>query len=161
MDIRPAAVADLPAINDIFNHYVRTSPAIYQIEPWTAEERAAWFADHDVRHPVLVAEQDDTIVGWGSLSRYSARCGYRFTVEDSLYVHPDARGRGLGRVLLNELLALGWSRGCHSVIAMIDSEQDASLSLHRNAGFRLVAHLKEVGYKFDRWRDCVFMQRLL
>jgi phosphinothricin acetyltransferase len=161
MDLRPATNADLPAINDIFNHYVKTSPAIYQIEPWSAEQRAAWFVEHDARHPVIVAVHEGQLLGWGSLSQYSARCGYRFTVEDSVYVQPEQRSRGVGRALLNELLAAGWARGCHSVIAMIDSEQEASLQLHRRAGFVQVAHLKEVGYKFDRWRDVLFLQRLL
>lgn len=161
MDLRAATESDLPAINEICNHFVQTSPAIYQLEPFTAEERTAWFAEHDARHPILVAVEADAVIGWASLSRYHVRAGYRFTVEDSVYVRAGCHGRGVGRVLLDELLVRGGALGHHSVLAIIDAAQAASVALHARAGFERVAHLREVGFKFGEWRDVVFMQRRL
>jgi L-amino acid N-acyltransferase YncA len=161
MDLRAATENDLPVINEICNHYVATSPAIYQLEPFTADERAAWFAEHDARHPILVAVEAEVVIGWASLSRYHARGGYRFTVEDSVYVRHDRHGRGVGRALLDALLARAAEHGHHSVLAIIDAAQDASVALHARAGFEPVAHLREVGFKFGSWRDVVFMQRMI
>lgn len=160
MQLRPATVADLPAIDDIFNHYVRTSPCIYALEPLPAAERAAWFAQHDAAHPVLVVEAAGAVIGWGALSSYNSRGGYRFTVEDSLFVHPEHQRRGLGRLLLEALVREAKAIGHHAILAVIDAEHEASVALHRAFGFEPVAHLKEVGFKFDRWRDVVFLQRL-
>jgi phosphinothricin acetyltransferase len=161
MDLRAATENDLPVINEICNHYVRTSPAIYQLEPFTADARAAWFAEHDSRHPILVAVEAEAVIGWASLSRYHVRAGYRFTVEDSVYVRHDCHGRGVGRALLDALLLRAVEHGHHSVLGIIDAAQAASVALHARAGFERVAHLREVGFKFGEWRDVVFMQRML
>src|SRR5438067_9508283 len=101
--IRDAAVADLTAINDIYNHYGLHSTCTYQEEPETAEERAAWFASHGARHPVTVAVVDGQVLGWGSLSPFQKRAAYRNTVENSVYVHPAHQRRGIGRALLADL----------------------------------------------------------
>lgn len=161
MELRAATESDLPVINEICNYYVQSSPAIYQLEPFTADERAAWFADHDARHPILVAVEAEAVIGWASLSRYHVRGGYRFTVEDSVYVRHDCHGRGVGRALLDALLARAVEHGHHSVLAIIDAAQAGSVALHARAGFERVAHLREVGFKFGSWRDVVFMQRML
>jgi L-amino acid N-acyltransferase len=161
MELRAATEADLPAINDIYNHYVRTSGAIYQLEPFTSDERAAWFAAHGARHPILVAVDAGELVACGAISAYHVRGGYRHTVEDSVYVRHDRHGRGIGRALLTALVARARDDGHHSVLGIIDAAQDASIALHARLGFERVAHLKEVGHKLGQWRDIVFMQRML
>ena len=161
MDLRAATENDLPVINEICNYYVQTSPAIYQLEPFTADERTAWFAQHDARHPILVAVEAEVVIGWASLSAYHVRAGYRFTVEDSVYVRHDCHGRGVGRALLDALLARAAEHGHHSVLGIIDAAQAPSVALHARAGFERVAHLRQVGFKFGEWRDVVFMQRML
>jgi phosphinothricin acetyltransferase len=159
MELRAATEEDLPAINDICNHYVRTSPAILQLEPFTADERAQWFAEHDGGLPILVAVEGSEVIGWASLSRWNVRGGYRFTVEDSIYVRHDRHARGVGRALLQALLARAAELGHHTVLAVIDAGQAASIALHAREGFERVGLLREVGFKLDAWRDVVFMQR--
>ena len=154
--------ADLDAINAIYNHYVLHSTCTYQEEPSSSDERAAWFAAHGPRHPITVAESPDgAVLGWGSLSRFHARSAYRNTVENSVYVRHDLHRRGLGRALLDDLIARAQSVGHHTILAIIDAGQAGSVALHRAHGFESVAHLKEVGFKFGRWRDVVYMQRMV
>lgn len=166
--IRPAALADLPAINAIYNHYVLHSTATYQEEPEPITGREAWFARHGPSHPVTVAVDASgtlgaagAVVGWASLSPFHARSAYRFTVENSVYLHPDARGRGLGTRLLADLLDRGRALGHRSVVALIDADQPASIALHRRFGFAPAAHLNQVGFKFGRWLDVVYLQLML
>ncbi len=159
--VREAAPADLTAVNAIYNHYVIHSTTTYDVEPVTEEERAAWFAAHDAAHPVLVAEDAGTVVGWGSLSTFRHRFGYRHTVEDSVFVRHDLLGRGIGTRLLVALIDRAKAAGHHTVIGGIDADQRASIILHERQGFREVARFREIGRKFDRWLDVVFMQRML
>ncbi|QIF04284.1 GNAT family N-acetyltransferase [Roseimicrobium sp. ORNL1] len=159
--IRPATEADLPAINAIYNHYVLHSTCTYQTEPSTAEERLEWFRQHGEKHPVIVAEEDGQVVGWGSLSRFHPRAAYGHSVEDSVYLHHEWQGRGLGGILLGELLRLAKELGHHTVLGGIDADQAASVALHAKFGFVKVSHLKEVGYKQDRWLDVIWMQKML
>ena len=159
--IRLATPADLPAINAIYNHFVLHSTCTYQEEPSTAEERAAWFAAHGGKHPVTVAEVGAEVIGWGSLSRFHARSAYRHTVENSVYVRHDMHRRGVGRVLLDDLIVRAKDVGHHTIMALIDSSQAGSIALHRACGFTDAAHLKEVGFKFGQWRDVVYLQRML
>lgn len=159
--IRPATVADLDAINRIYNHYVIASTCTYQEEPSTPQERAAWFAEHDAKHPVTVAEREGEVVGWGALSRFHARSAYRRTVENSLYVRHDCRRQRIGEALLADLLERGHAAGHHAVLALIDAEQRGSIALHEKFGFLEVGRLREVGFKSDRWLDVVYLQRML
>jgi len=161
MEIRQATEADLGAINEIYCHYVVTSTCTFQMEPTTADERAAWFADHGSRHPTTVAVAEGEIVGWGSLSRFQPRAGYRFTVEDSIYVRADRHRRGVGRALLVDLVSRARSLGHRCIIAGITADQDASLALHLRLGFEPAAMLRQVGNKFDRWLDVAYLQLLL
>jgi phosphinothricin acetyltransferase len=161
MLIRLATAADLGAINEIYNHFVLTSTCTYQTEPETMTARHAWFAHHAEPHPVTVAEEDGVVIGWGSLSRFHARAAYARTVENSVYVDHRHHRKGVGRRLLDDLIARAKALGHHTIIAGIDAEQSASVALHAAAGFAQVALLKEVGFKFDRWLHVIYMQRMV
>jgi L-amino acid N-acyltransferase YncA len=160
MDLRAATMEDLGAINDIFNHYVQTSPFVYCLEPIAMAERQQWFASHGPRHPIWVATDGALVIGWGSLSTFNARGGYRHTVEDSVYVHPEHGRRGAGRALLTRLMSDAQALGHHAVLGIIDAENAVSVALHKQFGFEVVALLSQVGHKFGRWRDVVYMQRV-
>lgn len=159
--IRLAREDDLAAIEEIYNHYVLTSTCTYQLEPSPPGERLAWFAEHDAAHPVTVAVEDGTVVGWGALSWFRPRAGYRFTVEDTIYVRHDRHRRGIGGRLLADLVARAAALGYHTIIAGISAEQVGSIALHRAAGFTETARLRQVGHKLDQWLDVLFMQRML
>jgi len=159
--IRPATRADLIAINDIYNYYVARSTCTYQEDPSTIDEREQWFADHGAEHPITVAEHDGMIVGWGSLSRFHPRSAYRRTVENSVYVAHDHHSQGIGSALLQDLIDRARTLVHHTLIAGIDTEQAASIRLHLRFGFEQVAHLKQVGFKFGRWLDVVYLQKML
>lgn len=159
--IRLATEADLAAINEIYNHYVVNCTCTWQVESWTHEKRAAWFAQRDVRHPVTVAELDGQVVGWGALSVFRNAQGYRHTVENSVYVRPDAHGRGIGSAILADLIIRAKELGHRCIVAVISADQAPSIVLHAKFGFVEAGRLHEVGEKFHRWLDVVFMERLL
>lgn len=161
VSIRLATADDLPAINDIYNHYVLQTTCTYQEEPEAIESRRAWFAAHDQRYPVTVATVDGLVVGWGSLSRFHPRSAYRFTVENSIYLHHDRRRQGIGSALLRDQIDRATRLGHRSIIATVDAAQAGSIALHARYGFEPVAHLKHVGFKFGQWLDVVYLQRML
>ena len=140
-----------------------TTTATYDYEPRTLEQRQAWFDDHERGgYAIFVAEDaSGGIVGWSALNPYHARPGYRFTSENSVYIAADMRGQGLGRLLLAPLIDAARAQGLHAIIAAIDATNVASLRLHAQFGFIQVGHFKQVGYKFDRWLDVVYLERLL
>jgi phosphinothricin acetyltransferase len=156
-----AVPSDLPAINAIYNYYVLNSTATYQEVPETLQSREAWFDRHDLAHPVTVARVGSTMAGWASLSPYHPRSAYRRTVECSVYVESLTHRRGIGRALMEDLITRARSAGHHTIIAGIDAEQAPSLALHDSLGFVRVAHLREVGFKFGRWLDVIYMQLML
>ncbi len=160
-DIRPATEADLVAINDIYNHYVLHSTCTYQEEQEPIESRRRWFSHHGEMHPVIVAAADSQVIGWGSLSAYHARSAYRRTVENSVYIHHQHHRKGIGSLLLGELIARARTLGHRAIIAGIDADQAASVALHAKFQFEKVGHLKEVGFKFGRWLDVIYMELLL
>jgi phosphinothricin acetyltransferase len=159
--IRPATLADCVAINEIYNHYVLHDTCTYQTEPDTLAERHTWFAAHGPAHPVLVAEASGEVLAWGALSPFRPRAGYRFSVEDSLYVRHDQRHRGLGKALLAELLQAAQSHGHRTVIGVISADKPDSIALHQNFGFTLAGVLRQAGYKFDTWLDVAYLQLML
>ena len=161
LSIGLAIAADLPAINEIYNYYVLNSTATYQDDPETLESRQAWFDRHGPVHPVTVARIGDTVAGWASLSPYHPRSAYRRTVECSVYVESSHHRRGVGRSLMLDLISRARAVGHHTIIAGIDAEQAPSLTLHESLGFVRVAHLREVGFKFGRWLDVIYMQLML
>jgi phosphinothricin acetyltransferase len=161
--LRAARREDLPAINEIYNHYVLGSTCTYQTVPSTLEERSAWFDRHGGPHPVTVAvsETDGSVVGWGSLSPFHAREAFARTVEDSVYLDPTWQGRGVGGLLLADLLERASALGHHVVIAAIDAGQAASVALHARYGFAECGRFPEVGFKFGRWLDVIYLQKRL
>ncbi len=159
--IRPATLEDIDSINGIYNYYVLNSTCTFQSEPETQENRREWLESHGTRYPVLVAEIDGEIAGWGSLSKYHPRSSAWHTVEDSVYVRQDMRGKGIGKALLSELISRAGMLGYHSIVAGIASDQPASISLHQKFGFEEVAHLREIGHKKDVWIDVKLLQLML
>ena len=163
ISIRPAAPADIPAITRIYAHAVRHGTASFELEPpdeaeMTRRQRALV----DGGYPYLVAEADGVVAGYAYAGPYRTRPAYRFSVENSVYVAPQMQRRGIGRVLLDALIAECPARGYRLMIAVIgDSAQTPSIELHRAAGFKMVGAFEGVGYKFDRWLDTVLMQRPL
>jgi phosphinothricin acetyltransferase len=156
--IRPANAGDLPAINDIYNHYVNTSTCTFQVTPDSIEDTQRWFDGHDANHPITVAERGGLVVGWASLSAHHARCAYRQTAENSVYVRHDLRGQGIGRQLLADLIERARGLDYHSILALICSEHPGSITLHQRFGYEQVGLLREVGHKFGRWLDVVLLQ---
>ena len=161
--LRSAGPADIPAITRIYAHAVRYGTASFELEPPDEAEMARRQAALiDGGFPYLAAELDGAIAGYAYAGPYRARPAYRWTVEDSIYVAPQAHRRGIGRVLLDRLVAECTARDFRQMIAEIGDSQNApSIELHRVAGFRLVGTFENVGFKFDRWLDSVLMQRLL
>lgn len=156
--VRPAAPADAAAIAAIYNEQVLNGVATFDTEEKSAEDRARWMAGRGPRHAVLVVELDGTVLGFGSLNPWSERRAYDESAEASVYLAPEARGRGLGRSLLAALLAAGREAGLHTVIARITAGNEASLRLFRGEGFRDVGVLREVGRKHGRRLDVEVLQ---
>jgi phosphinothricin acetyltransferase len=162
VSIRLVERRDAAAIRDIYNLEVTTSTVTFDLVPRTIDEQVAWIDEHSGGHPATVAvDADGTVLGFAALSPYKERPAYATTVEDSVYVHREHRGRGVGRLLLDDLIRLGRDHGFHSLIARIVGDHDASIALHKACGFELVGTEREVGRKFNKWLDVVEMQRLL
>jgi L-amino acid N-acyltransferase YncA len=162
MPIRDAHREDLPHILAIYNDIVATSTAIYRDDPATLEERAQWWRDRTAQgYPVLVAADHTGVIGYASFGDFRAWPGYRFTVEHTVHVRSDRRGHGVGTALMHPLIERATTLGKHVMIAGVDADNHASLQFHERLGFVRVAHFREVGFKFDRWLDLVFLQRLL
>ncbi|HEY1603435.1 MAG TPA: GNAT family N-acetyltransferase [Pirellulales bacterium] len=160
--IRDALAGDLPAISAIYNYYVLHSTCTYQLEPESLADRQAWFDVHSPdKYPVIVAETNGQVVGWGSLSKFHARAGYAPTVEASVYIAHDFHRRGVGRTILQALVDRARSAQFHTVIGGASADQSASLALQERLGFVRVGHLKEVGDKFGKRLDVVYMQLML
>ena len=159
--VRPATEADLPAVHAIYNHYVLCSTCTYQTQVEPLAARQAWFAARGPEHPVTVAELDGAVVGWGALSRFHPRAAYGRTVENAVYVRHDRHRRGVGRAVLSDLIGRAEAVGHHTVVALVDGEQAGSLALHERLGFAPAGRLRQAGFKFGRWLDVVYLQRML
>jgi L-amino acid N-acyltransferase len=160
--IRPATEQDIPAITAIYNDVVANSNAVWTEKPDTEADRLAWMkARRALGYPVLIATEGTTVLGYGTFGDFRAWPGYRHSIEHSVYIRADHRGRGLGRAIINELISAAAALGKHVLIAGIDGGNTASIRLHAGAGFVEVARMPEVGRKFGRWLDLVFMQRIL
>lgn len=159
--IRPANQPDLPEINAIYNYYVTHSTCVWQTQPCSESERQAWYEEHGQTMPVFVAESDGRIVGWGALGSFRSAYTAAGTLEDSIYVHHDFHRQKIGSRLLAALIEAARWRGLRSILANISGDQTPSIRLHERFGFRQVAHLHQVGTKFNQRFDAIFLQLLL
>jgi L-amino acid N-acyltransferase len=161
MDVRLAQVGDAEAIRAIYNAEVTGSTVTFDIEPRTPAEQRQWVQEHQGAHPAVVAVQGGALAGFGSLSPFRDRAAYATSVEDSVYVDEAWRGQGVGRLLLEELVALAKKQGFHTVLARISGDNAPSIALHERCGFVLVGVELEVGRKFGRWIDVTVLQLLI
>ncbi|HMN73741.1 MAG TPA: N-acetyltransferase family protein [Rhodoblastus sp.] len=160
--IRDATAADAAAICAIYNHAVRETTAIWNDVEVDAANRAAWLAERQgAGFPVLVAERAGALAGYATYGPFRPHDGYRFTVENSVYVAETARGGGVGRALMEALVARARKAGLHAMIAGIEAENASSIRLHASLGFVEAGRLPQVGTKFGRWLDLLFMQLTL
>jgi L-amino acid N-acyltransferase len=160
--ISDAALEDLPGVLAIFNDVIAHTTAVYREQPVTLEERTSWRKSRlEQGFPVLVAKDDSGVLGFASFGEFRAWPCYRNTVEHTVHVRADARGQGIGRSLVEALLPLAQHLGKHVMVAGIDADNAVSRRLHEQLGFQEVGRFREVGRKFDRWLDLVFLQRLL
>ena len=167
LSLRLARPSDAEALRTIYNAEVTGSTVTFDLVPRTLDDQLTWIEEHSGAHPCVVAldaptpEAEGPVVGFASLSPYRSRPAYSTTVEDSVYVHNEHRGRGIGRVLLAEAVTLATTGGFHAVMARIVGTHEASIALHRSCGFELVGVEREVGRKFGHWLDVALMQLLL
>ena len=161
MELRLATLDDAEALRAIYNLEVTTSTATFDLVPRTLEAQRVWQAERSGARAVLVAVDDGEVCGFASLSPWRDRPAYATTVEDSVYVHRDHQGKGIGRALLTELVATATAHGFHACMARIVGGHDASIALHAACGFEVVGTEREVGRKLGRWLDVVLMERLL
>lgn len=160
--IRNAVENDLPELLAIYNDIILHTTAVYDYEPHTPEMRKQWFDTKKQQgFPVFVAAENEKILGFSSIGPFRAWAAYKYSVENSIYVAEEARGKGIGKLLLQPLIESAKQLQLHTIIAGIDATNEASLKLHKGFGFEEVAHFKEVGWKFDRWLDLKFLQLMV
>lgn len=160
--IRPYQIEDCQAIVDIINYNILHSTALYDYHPRTIAQQENIFKEKIVSgFPVIVAESGNKVIGFGYYSEFRFREAYKFTVEHSVYVAQDFHGKGIGKLLMQSLINLAKKQQLHTMIAVIDSENQSSVAFHEQFGFKTVGLLKETGFKFDRWLHSQLMQLLL
>nr|WP_249420634.1 GNAT family N-acetyltransferase [Rhabdothermincola salaria] len=159
--LRLARPADAEAIRTIYNAEVTGSTVTFDLRPRSLEEQRAWLDARSGAFAVLVAEDEGEVVGFASLSPYRDRPAYSTTVEESIYIRHDQRGKGLGKALLGEIVEVASRQGFHTIMARVVGHHQASIGLHRSVGFGVVGVEREVGRKFGKWLDVVVMQRML
>jgi phosphinothricin acetyltransferase len=159
--IRPAKLADLADINAIYNYYVVHSTCVWATQPCSEDDRKAWYEEHGQSMPVLVAEHNGCVVGWGALGSFRAAYTAAGVLEDSIYIHHDFHRQGIGSRLLEALIDAARRSNVRAILANISADQTASIRLHEKFGFQKVAHLRDVGQKFNRRFDAVYLQLFL
>jgi L-amino acid N-acyltransferase YncA len=159
--IRPARAADVTAIQAIYAYHVQHGTGTFELQAPTVESTHRQFSSLTAQdYPYLVATENNEVIGFGYAGPFRERPAYRFTVEDSIYLHPEKLGRGTGKLLLQQLIADSAARGFTQMLAVIgDSDNRASIRLHATLGFQTTGTMQNVGFKFDRWLDVVLMQR--
>ena len=161
--LRDARTEDMPAVLAIYNQEVRNSTSTYQYAERTLDEQLALLSSkQSAGDPFVVAElADGSLGGYATYGPFRPREGWRFTVEHSVYLREDCRGRGLARPLMRHIMAHARERGFHSMVGVVDASNAASIRMHQAMGFQVAGVMREGGYKFDRWLDCAFLQALL
>lgn len=159
MLIRPATEEDLPAMLDIYNDIIANTTAVWHYEPHTLQMRKEWFEQRQQQgFPIFVAVENEKILGFSTFGSFRPWPGYSKTVENSVYVAADSRGKGVAKLLLPPLIEAAKQLGIHVMVAGIDADNEISIALHKKFGFIEVAHFKEVGWKFGRWLDLKFLE---
>jgi len=160
--IRQATVNDMQGILDIYNDAIINTTAVYQYETHTLAMRVEWFEDKVKKDiPVWVADVNGHIAGFASYGPFRAWQAYKYTIEHSVYVHPNFRRQGIAKILLQQLIDDVRQKPIHTIIAGIDADNAGSINLHQQFGFEETAHFKQVGYKFGKWLDLKFFQLIL
>ncbi|GGB81380.1 N-acetyltransferase [Flavobacterium suaedae] len=160
--IQTATVAHLNSILGIMNQAILYTTAIYDYEPKNIKEVELWFkTKQDGNFPVIVALQNDEVVGYATYHQLKDKAGYKFCVEHSVYVAEEQKGKGIGKLLLSELIDIAKEQSMHSMIGLIDAENKNSIAFHEKFGFTKAGLLKQAGYKFNRWLDVQIMQLIL
>jgi L-amino acid N-acyltransferase YncA len=160
--LRHATIEDMTSVLEIVNHEILHSTSIWDYDIRTLEQQISILKNKkEDNFPFILAEKENKIVGLGTYGSFRFKVGDRFTVEHSVYVHKDFHGNGIGKLLLLELISLAKAQKLHTMIGVIDSENQSSITFHEKFNFKTVGIIKESGYKFDRWLDSVFMQLIL
>jgi L-amino acid N-acyltransferase YncA len=160
--IRPYKIEDTPAILEIINYNILNSTALYDYKPRTLENQVAILDEKISKEfPVIVATENEMVVGFGYYSEFRFREAYKFTVEHSVYAHPNHLGKGIGKLILESLILLAKAQKLHTMIGVIDAENQSSIDFHKKFGFEIAGTIKESGFKFNRWLHSVFMQKML
>lgn len=160
--IRPAIPGDVLTILDIVNYSILHTTSNYNYDIQTIEVQNKWFEDKQHHHfPVIVAESNGQVVGFGTYGTFREKIGYQYTVEHSVYVSDAFTGKGIGKLLLTELIQLAKKQGYHNMIGAIDAENSGSIAFHKRFGFVESGIIKEAGFKFNKWLDLLFMQLIL
>ncbi len=160
--IRPYTPKDAQSILDIINYNILNSTALYDYQPRSLEQQIAIFEDKlKKRFPIIVAISNESVVGFGFYSEFRFREAYKFTVEHSVYATPEYIGKGVGKLLIEKLILLAKNQKLHTMIAVIDAENQSSVEFHEKFGFETVGIIKESGFKFNRWLHSVIMQKML
>lgn len=160
--IRPAIPGDVLTILDIVNYSILHTTSNYNYDIQTIEVQNKWFEDKQHHHfPVIVAESNGQVVGFGTYGTFREKIGYQYTVEHSVYVSDAFTGKGIGKLLLTELIQLAKKQGYHNMIGAIDAENYGSIAFHKRFGFVESGIIKEAGFKFNKWLDLLFMQLIL
>ena len=158
LKIRPATKNDIHLITKIYNDAVLNTTATFHVEPQSIDEQQKWLEKHTGKYTVIVAVENELLVGWASLSPWSDRCAYGDTADIAIYIKEGFRGKGIGKRLVEELLKKGPKNGLHTAIAKISSENEISMNLFKKSGFKHIGTMKEVGYKFGKVLDVHLMQ---
>jgi phosphinothricin acetyltransferase len=161
MELRLATLADAEAMRQIYNVEVETSTATFDIVARSLADQEQWLAERSGAFSAIVATEGAEVVGYAAISPYKERAAYRTTVENGVYVHRAHQGRGIGKTLMVEIIAVAQTHGFHSMIARIERSNAASVALHESVGYTIIGHEVEVGRKFNRWLDVTVMQRML
>lgn len=160
--IKTATEEDIPALLEIYNDIIINTTAVWHEEPHTLAMRKEWFAlKKEQGFPVFTAVEDDKLIGFSTIGPFRPWFGYRYTVENSVYVASNSRGKGVAKLLMPPLIASAKQLALHVIVAGIEASNEASIALHQQFGFIEVAHFKEVGFKFNRWMDLKFLELIV
>jgi phosphinothricin acetyltransferase len=160
--LRPFIKADVAAICKIYAYYVENSAVTFELDAPSQDEIFEKFSEiNNLAHPIIIAQIDERVIGFAYASTFRPRAAYRFTAENAIYIDKRMHGKGLGSMLLAELLKQSKAYGFNQMVAIITAGTDASIALHEKYGFEILGRLPELGYKFEKWHDIIHMQKKL